>query len=38
MLEGAGFQDIKAFGELKLRPPKAGEQRIFYTARKGAGG
>ena len=38
LLEGAGFQDIKAFGELKLRPPKAGEQRIFYTARKGAGG
>lgn len=34
MLESAGFRDIKAFGELKMRPPKPGEPRIFFTARK----
>ena len=34
MLEAAGFRDIKTFGELKLRPPRPGEQRIFFTARK----
>ncbi len=33
-LEAAGFRRIKQFGELSLRPPKAGEQRIFFTARK----
>ena len=35
LLERAGFQEVKAFGELKMRPPRAGEQRIFFTARKG---
>ena len=34
-LEQAGFLQIKQYGELKLRPPKQGEQRIFFTARKG---
>ena len=34
MLERAGFRDIKTFGGLTMRPPKAGEQRIFFTARK----
>lgn len=34
MLEEAGFHSIQTFGDLKLRPPKAGEQRIFFTARK----
>ena len=34
MLEKAGFVDIRTFGELKMRPPRAGEQRIFFTARK----
>lgn len=34
MLEAAGFTDVRAWGERKLRPPKPGEQRIFFTARK----
>ncbi len=34
MLEETGFVDVRTFGELKLRPPKPGEQRIFFTARK----
>jgi SAM-dependent methyltransferase len=34
-LEKAGFLDIRQFGNLKLRPPKEGEDRIFFTARKG---
>ena len=34
LLTEAGFQEIKTFGELKIRPPKPGEQRIFFTARK----
>lgn len=34
-LREAGFMDIKQYGELKLRAPKPGEQRIFFTARKG---
>ncbi len=33
-LRAAGFKDIKRYGELKLRAPKAGEQRIFFAARK----
>ncbi len=33
-LREAGFRDIKRYGELKLRAPKAGEQRVFFTARK----
>ena len=34
LLEHSGFREIKTFGNLKLRPPKAGEDRIFFTARK----
>ena len=32
--EEAGFTAVRQHGELKLRPPKPGEQRIFFTARK----
>lgn len=31
-LAEAGFQNIRQYGELKLRPPKPGEQRIFFAA------
>ncbi len=31
-LREAGFTRIKQYGELKRRSPKAGEQRIFFTA------
>jgi len=31
-LEQAGFQDIRQFGELSRRPPREGEQRVFFTA------
>ena len=34
MLRQAGFSQIRIFGELKMRPPVDGEQRIFFTARK----
>ena len=34
MLEQAGFSQVRTYGELKLRPPRPGEQRIFFTARK----
>lgn len=34
MLEEAGFADIRTFGELKMRPPRPEEPRIFFTARK----
>lgn len=34
LLEGAGFVDVQTWGERKLRPPRPGEQRIFFTARK----
>ena len=34
-LKEAGFTDIKRFGELKFRAPKAGEQRVFFRAVKG---
>lgn len=33
-LEEAGFVDIRQFGDLKMRAPKEGEQRIFFRARK----
>ena len=33
-LEQAGFRDIKVFGNLKLRRPKPGEERVFFVARK----
>ena len=34
MLQKAGFTHIKQYGDRKLRPPKPGEDRIFFTARK----
>lgn len=37
MLEEAGFTDIRTFGELKMRPPKPDEPRVFFTARKKGG-
>ena len=33
-LAAAGFTDIRQYGSLKLRKPAAGEERIFFTARK----
>ena len=33
-LEQAGFSNIKTYGNLKQRPPKPGEDRIFFTARR----
>lgn len=33
-LRKAGFTDIRQYGNLKLRPPKPGEDRIFFVARK----
>lgn len=33
-LEQAGFLDIRVYGNLKLRPPVPGEDRLFFTARK----
>ena len=37
MLEEAGFTDIRTFGELKMRPSKPDEPRVFFTARKEGG-
>ena len=34
LLSRAGFCHIRQYGDRKLRPPKAGEDRIFFTARK----
>ena len=34
LLKGAGFLDIRQYGDKKLRKPKAGEDRVFFTARK----
>ena len=34
MLRQAGFRQIKQYGELKMRRPGPGEQRIFFAARK----
>jgi hypothetical protein len=34
-LREAGFPEIRRFGNLKLRAPKSGEERIFFAARKG---
>ena len=34
MLRQAGFRHIKQYGELSMRPPKEGAQRIFFAARK----
>ncbi len=33
-LAQAGFTHIKQFGNLRLSPPREGEERIFFTARK----
>lgn len=34
MLRQAGFRHTRQYGERKMRAPKPGEQRIFFTARK----
>ncbi len=34
LLRQAGFRQIKQYGELRMRAPKAGEGRIFFAARK----
>ena len=34
MLREAGFVHIRPYGDRKLRPPKPGEDRIFFAARK----
>ena len=34
MLQEAGFVDVRTWGELKMRPPRPDEPRIFFTARK----
>lgn len=33
-LQEAGFSQIRQYGNLKMRPPKPGEERIFFVARK----
>lgn len=33
-LEAGGFGEISVFGELSLRPPKTGEDRVFIAARR----
>ena len=33
-LEQAGFRDIKVYGNLKMRSPIPGEDRVFFVARK----
>ena len=30
------LHEIHTYGNLKLRPPKPGEERVFFTARKDA--
>ena len=35
-LRAAGFGRVKQYGELRLRAPAEGEQRVFFTARKDA--
>lgn len=34
-LREAGFVKIRQYGELKFRPPREGEQRVFFAAVKG---
>lgn len=34
-LKEAGFTDIRQFGNLKMRSPRPGEERVFFRARKG---
>ena len=33
-LRDAGFVDVRRWGNLKLRAPRCGEERVFFTARK----
>ena len=33
-LQAAGFREIRQYGNRKMRAPKAGEDRIFFVARK----
>ena len=33
-LRDAGFTDIRQYGNLKMRSPVEGEDRIFFVARK----
>lgn len=33
-LRQAGFQQIRRYGDLKKRPPRPGEMRLFFAARK----
>lgn len=33
-LREAGFVDVRRWGNLKLRAPRPGEERVFFTARK----
>lgn len=33
-LRQAGFVDARRWGDRKLRPPRPGEERVFFTARK----
>ena len=34
-LKGAGFTNIRVYGDRRLEPPRPGEQRIYFKARKG---
>ena len=34
-LREAGFRNIRVFGDRRLEPPRPGEQRIYFMARKG---
>lgn len=36
-LRQAGFTEIRCWGNLKLRAPRPGEERVFFTARKEQG-
>ena len=33
-LHQAGFHQVQVYGNLKLRPPRSGEERVFFVARK----
>ena len=34
-LKAAGFTDIRVYADRRMEPPRAGEQRIYFKARKG---
>lgn len=34
-LKAAGFTNIRVYGDRRLEPPRSGEQRIYFKARKG---